>query len=367
MKNHLTALLIAISAFAFGQQKGIDFLWELHESQEYEKVIEHVKPIIGSKTLDIELNLILGSAYTEKGDYETAIKYLKFTIRNAKKDWQKAWAYGYLGICYFLLEDFENAKHNLNTCYGLKAHKDICLLAYINLIHMGFSDFYQTWETQDEEHFRFHFQKKNARYKKNYIETYQKKFNTINQFFQTDLPKKIDFFVWHSRSEAETVLQREVALSKPAMCVIHSHYKQSPNDVITYILSHFAVDFIQKSYFINDGVIMYFEKKKKPYLKQIKRWLKNNSKKITIQEVWENWGEYSSELTQPLSGLFVEQLITTFGRDKFMEFFREQTYENARIVFGEELDVLIIKLENELTPNNLRKPKKLVSDTIPRN
>ena len=77
-------------------------------------------------------------------------------------------------------------------------------------------------------------------------------------------------------------------------------------------------------------------------------WLKNNDKKITIREVWTDWKGYPEELSYPLSGLFVKELIDNFGRDKFIEFFSNQTYDNAKLVFGEKLDLVIKEFENKV-------------------
>jgi hypothetical protein len=45
-------------------------------------------------------------------------------------------------------------------------------------------------------------------------------------------------------------------------------------------------------------------------------------------------------------GLFVDQLIQRFGKEKFMSFFTIQTYEHAKLIFGDEIDVLIEELED---------------------
>jgi len=49
-----------------------------------------------------------------------------------------------------------------------------------------------------------------------------------------------------------------------------------------------------------------------------------------------------------LACVFTKELIDNFGKDKFLEFFKNQTYDNAKIVFGDKLDRLIEKTENEI-------------------
>ena len=83
-------------------------------------------------------------------------------------------------------------------------------------------------------------------------------------------------------------------------------------------------------------------------LKKVKDWIKTNEKKIVIKDYWENGREYSEEILYPLSGLFVQELIEKYGTEKFLEFFKNQTYENAKLVYGNELDSLIKEFENKL-------------------
>lgn len=71
----------------------------------------------------------------------------------------------------------------------------------------------------------------------------------------------------------------------------------------------------------------------------VKEWLKANNKKISIREIWANWKIYPEELTYPLSGLFVKELIDNFGN---------QTYENAKSVFGDKLNVVIRDFEDKI-------------------
>jgi len=39
--------------------------------------------------------------------------------------------------------------------------------------------------------------------------------------------------------------------------------------------------------------------------------------------------------------LFVEELISRFGKEKFLAFFTDQTYENALKLYGSETDTMI--------------------------
>lgn len=72
-----------------------------------------------------------------------------------------------------------------------------------------------------------------------------------------------------------------------------------------------------------------------------------NNRQLSIKEFWKNGDSYAEEIRYPVSGMFVEDLIKKFGRDKFIKFFNDQTYENAKSVFGNDLDNLIAEFENK--------------------
>ena len=98
----------------------------------------------------------------------------------------------------------------------------------------------------------------------------------------------------------------------------------------------------------DEGTAVCFDLTNQNKEKIVKDWLKANDKKISIGEIWTNWKNYPEELTYPLSGLFVKELIENFGQGKFIEFFGNQTYENAKIVFGDKLDKVIRDFENKI-------------------
>ncbi|MBK9715925.1 MAG: hypothetical protein IPO85_00025 [Saprospiraceae bacterium] len=95
MKNFITLILILISLISFGQGPILDDLWKLYQSHDYDKVIENAKSHLNTDSLKADLNLLLGRSYADKGEFNKAIPYLKFTADN-EFDYsrRKAWHLG---------------------------------------------------------------------------------------------------------------------------------------------------------------------------------------------------------------------------------------------------------------------------------
>ena len=66
-----------------------------------------------------------------------------------------------------------------------------------------------------------------------------------------------------------------------------------------------------------------------------------------MKEIWNN-RSLSEEVLYPVGGAFVKYLIDTAGKDKFIELFKNQTYENARKVYGDNFETLVVGFEKSL-------------------
>jgi hypothetical protein len=66
-----------------------------------------------------------------------------------------------------------------------------------------------------------------------------------------------------------------------------------------------------------------------------------------IKDIWQNKIKADDNLIYPLGGELVKRLIITGGRENFMKLLVDQSYENAKLIYGDELDGLIKQLEIE--------------------
>jgi len=349
MSKIFATILILTSVIAFGQNSQIDELWNLYNSQEYKPAIDKAKSLLQSEQNNVDLNLVIGRSYADLEEFENAIIYLESAVANDNHNtWRKAWALSYLGTCYFMSQDYKKSESSLNECIKLNATKNATNSAYGQTLLFGLNEFFQTWKIIETDNFRFHFQNISDIEMEKYISKREKAFNEINGFFKSTLPKKIDFYVWDSREDAKIILKANLGFARPNMCIVHSHFQQSVGHEMTHVISNYSTKMVMKTGLINEGTSVCFDQTNQDKEQIAKDWIKNNSKKVEIKDIWENWKDYPEELTYPLSGLFVKELIDNFGRDKFIEFFGNQTYDNAKLVFGNKLDKVIKDFENKI-------------------
>ncbi|MBP1618037.1 MAG: hypothetical protein H6Q14_1864 [Bacteroidetes bacterium] len=168
----------------------------------------------------------------------------------------------------------------------------------------------------------------------NYVSKREVAYKKINTFFKSTLPKKIDFYVWESREDAMRILKANLGFAKPDFCIVHTHYQQTIGHEMTHVISNFSTKFLNKAGLINEGTGVCFDQTNHNREQIVKDWLKANGKKVSIVEIWDNWKGYPEELTYPLSGLFVKELIDKFGQEKFIEFFWQSNIYECKISIG---------------------------------
>lgn len=354
MKTIILITFFLTSLIAFGQNSIITDLWKLYQSKDYETVIENTKPYLEIDSLKVDLNLLLGRVYADKGDFRSAIPYLNYTLKNDPNNLcKKAWALSYLGTCYFMLQDYDISQRATMECFDLnrldRRTKYAIDNAYKQILFFGFDNFYRNWKIVDSDNFRFHFQDMSESEIKNYILTREEAFQSINSFFNSHLPKKIDFFVWNSRHDAKKILKANLGFAFPDFCIVHAYYQQSKGHEITHVISNYTTKILNTTKFINEGVAVCFDHSDIDKLEQVRKWKTKKHKQIVIKDYWENGEKYSEEIIYPLAGLFVKELIDNFGKEKFLEFFKNQTYNNAKLIFGGKLDNMIEEFENKIS------------------
>jgi tetratricopeptide (TPR) repeat protein len=348
MKPKLVFILLIISVICIAQPSKMEQLGKLYMSGNYEESIARAKEYLAVEADNIDYTLILGRALADYGQFKEAIPHLNFVVKNdLHHSWREAWALGYLGSCYYMLSDFEKSKNNLKACIELNATKNATNYATNRILQFGYHKFYKDWKVKESEHFRFHFQEMSDSEMKNYINSRESAFQKINDFFNTDLPKKIDFFVWNSREDAKKVLQADLGFANPHFCLIHSFVKQTRGHEMTHVITNYLAKNMVKTSLINEGTSVCFDLSNQDKEKLVLEWIEKNEREIDIKELWNNWKGYPEELSYPLAGIFVSKIIDTFVRENFLEFFADQRYENAKKVFGDEIDNIIAELENK--------------------
>ncbi len=348
MKNLFTILFLLIGLLSFAQRPESLELIELYEQKKYDEAINKALEYLEKEPNYITFHLVLGRVYTDIGKYEKAIPHLDFTVANdSLTNWKKPMALEYLGICYFMLADYKKSQEFLANCIESNTRKSIIIRASQMNRLFGYDKYYKSWKIIETDNFRFHFQKMKESEIQSYMEKREEAFKFINSFFKASVPKKIDFFVWNSKSAAKKVLKSNLGFSNPNYCIVHSHFDQSKGHEMTHVISHYSSKILNKTGLINEGTAVFFDMLNRNDEQRVTYWINKNYEKIDIKKIWLNWKDYPQELTYPLSGLFVGKLIDTFGEEKFLTFYADQSYENAKKIFGDELDKIINEFEKK--------------------
>ena len=341
----LLILLVLIAVAVQAQNPKAEELTKLYTTGEFEKTIEKAREFLKDDPQNMDYTATLGRALVDNGQFAEAIEPLKFVAEN-DNSWRKAWSVGYLGSAYFMLSDYENAKAALQIATQLNITANATKYANRSWLLFGFQSFFDNWKTGKTAHIRFHFQNLSDTDMEQFMQSREKAFETVNSFFGSALPKKIDFFVWQSKDDAIKILKANLGFADPQYCVIHAHFQQTRGHELTHVISAYSGKILKKTGLINEGTAVCFDLSNNNREAMVKTWIQANNQKIDIKDMWTNWGKYPQELSYPLSGLFVEALISRFGKEKFLAFFTDQTYENALKIFGSETDTMIQEFQN---------------------
>jgi len=130
-------------------------------------------------------------------------------------------------------------------------------------------------------------------------------------------------------------------------CVIHSLIDQSIGHEMTHVITHQLVGNPKKISLINEGTAVHFDQTGQDKLRIVKSKLRGQF--VSVTELWENWEALSPEVSYPLSGAFVKLLIEKGGKEKFLELLKDQSFDNAAVIYGEQLSDIITEFERSLS------------------
>ncbi|WP_298239495.1 hypothetical protein [uncultured Algibacter sp.] len=316
------------------------------KNKEFEKVIELGKQVIQSEPNDFDGLLGIGKAYNILNEFNDAIPYLEKAKNCSDKDWQYAWANIELMESYYTIGNIKKAQEFYENSLKYKGTKNSTKKLRGLALLFGFDKAYEDWETKETKNIIFHFQNGTLiSDKEQYITERQKAFSNINTFFKSNLPKKIDFFVWKSNDEAIKVLNKSLGFSKPKYCISHNRDNQTKGHEIAHNISFWLDKTNKRNRLINEGIGVYFDQTNTNRLEKAKNAIPNQ--KIDIKELWINGNKFSEQILYPIAGAFVEYLIS-LDKEKFIELCKNQSYENAELIYGTELEKIISEFNKNL-------------------
>lgn len=166
-------------------------LKDLYSKKEYDNAIKLAQTTLISSPEDFETQLILLKISNSKCDYPVASTLLakmsssdeRFLIESLKTNYGLGNTKEAKRIYDQLIKDSKNEV--------LK--KDLLKFGLVT----GLDPIYDDWKIKETQNIVFHFQQSiPAEKMQNIVASRQKAFEKINSFFNSVLPKKIDFFVW---------------------------------------------------------------------------------------------------------------------------------------------------------------------------
>lgn len=351
MKKLLIILIVLFAAqTGFGQEKinssQKDEISIAFKSKNFPKVIELCNEKLKSDSTDVNSLLGIGRAYAALNEFNLAIPYLLKVKKNATESWQLAWSFVDLTSSYFGTGQIKEAKEYYNKALKIKGTKSSASsLKRLGLL-CGFDSFYKKWETVEKDNITFHFQKPSSVGKlDDYMKERELAFSNINSFFSSEMPKKIDFFVWESNAAAEKILHTSLGFTVPEYCVSHNRPNQTTGHEITHCISFWRDKDNVRTRLINEGMGVYFDQTNSNLMEKAKKVAIDV--KIDIKDMWINEKGYTEQILYPVAGAWVETLIL-YDKLKFLKLSKNQTYENALFIYGDEINTLIEEFNNKV-------------------
>ena len=317
-------------------------LGSLFREQKYETLIREGKKKLKNEGKNPQVSMVVGRSLFQTGKIEEAIPYLEAAIETPNMEtYIDAWALDYLGKIHFMKGEYEKSKSALIEARSLNATKNASYDTQNTLLLFGFENVYKSWQTFETDHIIFHIQDtKMLGDVAEYISERTKAYENIQNFFGSDLPKKVDFFIWKSQLEGYRYLRTSLGFSKPEACLLHCYTFQTPGYELAHVISNYAItEFVQKNKFITEGMGVCFDGLKRNRTAFAKKALKkNNLEKISIEKIWKDPEVVNEAILFAVGGAFIELIIEEGGKQNFLDLLPNQTFENAQKIYGNDLE-----------------------------
>lgn len=330
-----------------------DALWEIYQEGRFEEVITQGKALLAAEDETAQVNLAVGRSLVHLEKYEEAFPYLNRAAEiDPLKTWVYAWAQVYLGIVHYENGDETMARQAWILARDCNATRNATRNAVGNLNLLGLSEFFDNWKPFATEHFSFRFSDRLVDLDRvEFARLHEDAYQIISKWFGGGPEKKIRFLVWTDQAEADEAGMPPLGFSRPEEFLVHALVSQTLGHEMTHVISHHALQPTKVVGLINEGISVHLDQTGRDQMKRAQDTWNNTTPrplKVSIPALWLDWSLAPDVLSYPVAGAFVAMLIDKGGKDRFLEFFVDQSYGHAQEIYGDKLAGWINEFEAEL-------------------
>ena len=335
------ALLITATT-VLAKTGSADRLWGLYKEGRFEDVVREGKVELTTGTPSAQVNLAVGRALVDLEKFGEGLPYLEQAVRgDPAKTWIYAWAQCYLGTGQYRLGNFEKARAALIKGRDCAATRNATRYAVNNLKILGLAESYDDWTTFTTKHFAFHYSSNLADFDgETFARRRDEAFEIISAWFGGGPAAPIRFFVWKDKNEALAANLPPLGFARPELNLVHARAEQTVGHEMTHVISHHAMQPEFVTGLINEGISVYHDQTGRDQMALAREALADapaETIEVAMAALWEDWSLLPVDISYPVSGAWVKVLIDKGGKEKFLEFFRDQRLANAKVLYGKEL------------------------------
>jgi len=339
----IACLLVILQPFpALAQNQTEDRLWGLYKEGRFEDVVREGKVELTTGTPSAQINLAVGRSLVDLEKYGEGLPYLEQAVRgDPEQTWVYAWAQCYLGTGQYRLGNFQKARAALIKGRDCAATVNATRFAVSSLRILGLAESYDAWAIFSTKHFAFHYSDNLKGFDGvTYARRHEEAYALISAWFAGGPAAPIRFFVWKDKDEALVANMPPLGFARPELNLVHARAEQTVGHEMTHVISHHAMHPEHVTGLINEGIAVYHDQTGRDQMALAREALADAPElaiQVELAALWEDWSLMAVDVSYPVGGAWVKVLIDKGGKEKFLEFFRDQRLANAREVYGSDL------------------------------
>jgi len=353
MRTMVILVLLMVGTAAAAQEGPAERLWDLYKQGRFEDVVREGKVELTTGEATAQVNLAVGRALVDLERYDEGLIYLETTVRmDPSRSWIYAWAKVYLGAAHYQAGRPDEAKQAWIQARDCAATRNATRNAVNNLKILGLAESYDGWKTFTTEHFQFRYSPNLTEFDGTaYARRHEEAYETITAWFGGGPTGAITFFVWADYQEALDAGLPPLGFARPEQNIVHAAADQTVGHEMTHVIAYHALEPANAVGLINEGTAVYHDQTGRDQLARARQALQQSPDpvvEVATAALWEDWSLLPGEISYPVGGAWVKVLLDKGGKDKFLQFFRDQGLAHAREVYGPQLQTWLAEFDAAL-------------------